>query len=181
MPPARIRTIKPELLRHEVLYELERKTRLPLRIAWAGLFCVADREGRFEWKPKVLKLDVLPHDRVDFEKVLQAFAAAGFIIQYVRADDEERRLYGWIPTFWKHQVINHREGPSKLPDPTIGCKGVGASEKRFERAIKEETDRRRIPVIPEAEDDVEGAQLKLEKARAKAAIRDSLGRANGRA
>ena len=47
---ARIRTIKPEFFRHEALYEAEHETGLPLRVAYAGLWTAADREGRFQWK-----------------------------------------------------------------------------------------------------------------------------------
>ena len=57
---ARIRTIKPEFFRHEALFEAEQATGLPLRVAYAGLFTAADREGRFKWSPRSLKLDCLP-------------------------------------------------------------------------------------------------------------------------
>ena len=63
---ARIRTVKPSLFRNEELFNSEKETGLPLRIAFAGLFTAADRDGRFAWKPKELKLDCLPHDDVDF-------------------------------------------------------------------------------------------------------------------
>ena len=52
---ARIRTIKPEFFRHLELYELERDSGLPIRIAFAGLFTVCDREGVFRWKAHELK------------------------------------------------------------------------------------------------------------------------------
>ena len=79
---SRIRTIKPEFFRHEALYEAERETGLPLRVAFAGLWTVADREGRFHWRPRALKLDCLPYDEVDFSRVLDALATRGFIVQY---------------------------------------------------------------------------------------------------
>ena len=56
---ARIRTIKPEFFRHEALFEAEHRAGLPLRLAFAGLWTAADREGRFKWRPRQLKLDVL--------------------------------------------------------------------------------------------------------------------------
>jgi len=108
---ARIRTVKPEFFRHEGLFETEKSTKLPLRIAFAGLWTVADREGRFKWKPRAIKLDCLPFDDVDFEAVLEALHSHGFIKKY--EIDEE--LYGWIPGFSKHQVINVREAKSLLP------------------------------------------------------------------
>ena len=63
---ARIRTVKPDLFRHEALYELEIETGLPIRFSFAGLFTTCDRRGRFKWKPRQLKLDVLPYDNLDF-------------------------------------------------------------------------------------------------------------------
>jgi hypothetical protein len=43
----RIRTIKPEFFSHEALFDGERETGLPLRLAFIGLLCQCDREGRF--------------------------------------------------------------------------------------------------------------------------------------
>jgi hypothetical protein len=110
---ARIRTIKPEFFRHADLYEAERETGLPLRIAFAGLWTAADRDGRFKWKPRELKLDCLPHDEVDFSRVLDALTTRGWLVRYAVEGVE----YGAIPTWGTHQIINNRETPSKLPAP----------------------------------------------------------------
>lgn len=110
---SRIRAIKPEFFRHEALYEAERETRIPLRLAFAGLWTVADREGRFRWRPRQLKLDCLPYDEVDFSRVLDALMTRGFIVKY----ESEGEYYGWIPTFKDHQIVNPRERQSVLPDP----------------------------------------------------------------
>ena len=99
---ARIRTIKPEFFRHESLYEAERETELPLRIAFAGIWSAADREGRFRWSPRQLKLDCLPYDELDFSRVLDALATRGFIVKYA-VDGKE---YGHVPSWSKHQIIN---------------------------------------------------------------------------
>jgi len=108
---ARIRTIKPELAAHEDLFDLELQTGLPIRFAWCMLFTVADREGRFAWRPRTLKAQILPHDEIDFSRVLDAWVTRAFIVKY-RVKSE---WFGWIPTFTKHQVINNRESPSDLP------------------------------------------------------------------
>lgn len=110
---ARIRTIKPEFFRHEALYEAERETGLPLRIAFAGLWTAADREGRFRWAPRQLKLDCLPYDDADFSRVLDALMTRGFIVKYA----VDSKYYGHIPSWKQHQVINNREKPSDLPSP----------------------------------------------------------------
>lgn len=108
---ARIRTVKPELFRHEALFEAEIKNKLPLRLSYIGLFTACDREGRFKWKPKTLKLDVLPYDDVDFLRVLDALVTHGFIVKYEFEGDQ----FGCIPTWSQHQVINNRESTSLLP------------------------------------------------------------------
>lgn len=110
---ARIRTVKPELFKHEDLYDLEASTGLPIRVAFIGLFTCCDKQGRFKWRPRTLKLDVLPHDEVDFSRVLDALGTRGFVRKY-EVDGEE---YGVIPTFSKHQVINNRESESEIPEP----------------------------------------------------------------
>jgi len=110
---ARIRTIKPSFFRHETLFETEQSTRLPLRLAFVGLWTAADREGRFRWAPRALKLDCLPYDEVDFSRVLDALATRGLIVKYAVNGTE----YGHIPSWQKHQVINNREMASDLPEP----------------------------------------------------------------
>jgi hypothetical protein len=110
----RIRTVKPELFKHEDLYDLEKESGLPVRIAFVGLFTCCDREGRFKWRPRTLKLDVLPHDELDFSRVLDALWSRGLIAKYAINGEE----YGLIPTFNKHQVINNKESASEIPAPT---------------------------------------------------------------
>lgn len=109
----RQRHISPGFFTHPALYEHEARTGLPLRVAYAGLWCHADREGRFEWKPPVLKLGILPFDGVDFDRVLLALAEAEFIVRY----EVDGRIYGMIPTFLRHQHPHAKEAPSKLPAP----------------------------------------------------------------
>ncbi len=57
---ARIRTIKPEFFLHDELFELEKETGLPVRLAFIGLWTQCDREGRFKWRPLRLKAAILP-------------------------------------------------------------------------------------------------------------------------
>jgi hypothetical protein len=110
---ARIRTIKPEFFRHEVLFEAEKASKLPLRLAFAGLFTAADRQGRFKWQPRVLKLDVLPFDDIDFSEVLDALAERGFVLKY----ELDGEFFGHIPSWCRHQHINQREAESEIPAP----------------------------------------------------------------
>lgn len=110
---ARIRTIKPELFKHESLFDLEARTGLPVRLAFMGLFTCCDREGRFKWRPRALKVDVMPYDDVDFSAVLDAMESGGFVTRYV-VDGES---FGYIPSFSRHQNINLREAASTIPAP----------------------------------------------------------------
>ena len=132
----RIRTIKPEFYLHEGLFELEQESGLPVRLAFTGLWCVADREGRFKWNPRKIGVQVMPYDQIDFSRVLDALATRGFILKYV-CDSVE---YGCIPSFKRHQVINNRERPSELPEP-LESRVIDASvtrEPRVDHAGKAE-------------------------------------------
>lgn len=120
---ARIRTIKPELFRHELLFEAEKETCLPLRLAFAALLTCADKAGRFQWRPRALKLDCLPYDDIDFSRVLDALVTRGFLVRYASVAGE----YGCFPTWRRHQVINNKERESELPDP-VDCEAVIPSE-----------------------------------------------------
>lgn len=109
----RIRTIKPEFYRHHDLFLAEKESGLPIRVSFSGLWLCADKEGRFKWKPTELKLDILPYDELDFNKVLNCLVDKGFIIKYT-VDNKE---YGCIPTFKEHQRITgtEKQYDSKLP------------------------------------------------------------------
>ena len=106
--------IKPAFFKHRELYDAERASGLPLRIAFAGLWTVADREGRFKWKSD-LKPDILPYDDVDMRDVLNALERDGFVVRYV-VDGKD---YGYIPTFKDHQTFHKTERPSTLPSPSL--------------------------------------------------------------
>lgn len=109
----RIRTIKPEFFKHDGFFDAEQETGLPLRLAFAGLWTCCDREGRFEWKTRALKVDILPYDDVDFSRVLDALVTRGFVVKYRTGE----RAYGVVPRFLQHQSPNNREAPSRLPPP----------------------------------------------------------------
>lgn len=129
----RIRTIKPEFFLHEDLFTAEKETKMPLRLAFAGLWCAADREGRFKWEPRRLGIQILPYDEVDFSRVLDALATRGFIVSYASTTG----VFGFIPSFLRHQVINNRERSSDLPDP-LECTQNECIDASFTRDPREE-------------------------------------------
>jgi hypothetical protein len=110
---SRIRTVKPELFRHELLDAITQSSGLPIGFCFIGLFTCADREGRFRWKPKQLKLDVLPYSELDFEVILNVLVSNKFLTKYT-VDGEE---YACFTNWHKHQIINNRERASELPPP----------------------------------------------------------------
>lgn len=120
---SRIRSIKPEFFKHECLFDAEQESGLPLRLAFAGLWTCCDREGRFEWRPRALKTDILPYDDVDFSRVLDALATRGFVVRYAHGGRE----YGFVPGFSRHQVVNNRESASILPAPPQDTDSIGNS------------------------------------------------------
>lgn len=110
---ARARVVHPNFFLNEQLVAAEQATGLPLRLAYVGLWTQADRMGRFEWRPTVLKLAILPWDACDFAAVLEALEAAGFITSWAVED----RRYGHIPTWARWQRPHPREAPSRIPPP----------------------------------------------------------------
>src|SRR5215469_6468299 len=110
----RIRTIKPEFFTHEGLFDLEKESGLPCRLAFAGLWTCCDRAGRFKWRPRQLKISILPYDDVDFSRVLDALATRGFLVRYACGTRE----FGYIPSWKEHQFVNNKEPASLLPEPS---------------------------------------------------------------
>ena len=110
---ARIRTVKPSFFKHGELYDAEIEFGLPLRVAYAGLWTIADREGRFKYKPRDIKVDVLPYDDVNMQQVLEALEAKSFIQTY----EANGQKYAYIPAFKQHQHVNKNEAQSTIPEP----------------------------------------------------------------
>jgi hypothetical protein len=114
---ARIRTIKPEFFRHELLQDLEAQNpkSYPM-LVFAGLITQADKNGAFLWRPRYLKLDILPFLAFDIDQSLRVLADAGLIGRY-SVDGQE---YGIVLNFRKHQRISGTElkDPPKHPEPT---------------------------------------------------------------
>lgn len=113
---ARIRTVKPEFFIHEELQDLERDhAELKPMLVFAGLWGHCDRLGRFEWKPRTLKLGILPFLDFDLGASLLLLWEAGIIKKY----ESGGKAYGFIPSFDEHQRINGKEAqaPAKYPEP----------------------------------------------------------------
>lgn len=106
---ARSRNIKPGFFKNADLVDLPAFTRL----LFAGLWCLADREGRLEDRPKQIKIELLPADNCDVEEMLVSLAVRGFIERY----EVDGQKYINLPNFHKHQKPHFKEVPSTLPPP----------------------------------------------------------------
>lgn len=113
---SRKRLVSPQFFTHSGLFDAEHDSGLPLRLAFAGLWTACDRRGIFEWKPRVLKLQILPYDTVDFDAILGALRGAGFVEYYVVGGKE----FGRIPSFDRWQTFHKNEKPSDAPSPPVG-------------------------------------------------------------
>ena len=103
----RARNIKPGFFENEKLAELPPLT----RILYIGLWCYADREGRFEWRPKRIKAVILPYDDCNIEEMLMSLHVMTFIDMY----ETPSGTIGLIPKFKEHQNPHPHEARSRLP------------------------------------------------------------------
>jgi uncharacterized phage protein (TIGR02220 family) len=103
---ARIRTVKPEFFRDEDLQDLEAKHpgSYPM-LVYAGLWGHCDKNGVFEWRPRTLKLDILPFLTFDMVQTLAILSDGKFISSWMVGED----TYGFIPKFTEHQRISGKE------------------------------------------------------------------------
>lgn len=106
----RARNIKPGFFNDEELLELPPLTRL----LFAGLWCLADREGRLPDKPKRIKIEVLPCDDCDVDAALESLHKCGRILRY----EADGHRYIQVENFLKHQKPHPKEVPSTIPTPT---------------------------------------------------------------
>jgi hypothetical protein len=106
---ARIRSIKPEFFLDEELAEVSMETRL----AFIGLWTLADKKGRLEDRPKRIKAELFPYEEANVEKSIRDLDEAGFIQRY----EVNGRPYLQIRNFEKHQRPHPKEGESEIPEP----------------------------------------------------------------
>lgn len=109
---ARSRNIKPGFFTNEDLVELDFATRL----LFAGLWTVADKEGRLQDRPKKIKIDVFPADNLDIDAMLQSLHDNKFIVRYIVESAKFIQINNWS----KHQNPHHTEKASEIP----GINGV---------------------------------------------------------
>ena len=109
----RIRYLKPEFFKDEILAQLSFEARL----TFAGLWCMADKAGRLEDCPSRIKAELFSSDlskinqTIEVESVLDQLSKKPFIKRYM----VDGKKYIEIINFLKHQNIHRNEKESKLP------------------------------------------------------------------
>lgn len=104
----RARNIKPAFFKNEQLAELPPEARL----LFIGLWCMADREGLLEDRPKRIKMEIFPADSFDCEPLLAGLADEGLILRH----EIDGASLIEIPRFKGHQRPHHTEKESVWRD-----------------------------------------------------------------
>lgn len=102
----RARNIKPGFFKNEDLAECS----FAARLCFAGLWTLADREGRLEDRPKRVKAELFAFDTVDVEPLLAELADHGFILRY----EVEGHRYIQVIKFAAHQSPHYSEKASVI-------------------------------------------------------------------
>ena len=108
---ARARNIKPGFFKNEDLAECSPWARL----CFAGLWTLADREGRLEDRPKRIKGELFAYDTVEVAPLLVELQDFGFIERYRNSDGS----FIQISKFLEHQTPHYSEKPSVIKPPNF--------------------------------------------------------------
>jgi len=127
---ARARNIKPGFFLNDLLAEIE-----PLgRLLFAGLWTIADREGRLEDRPKKIKAAVLPYDDCDVDHLLNELSKRDFIIRYEVNGEKYIQIVKWE----KHQNPHYKEVKSEIPPYINHNENVNQTKKKVTTKAKKQ-------------------------------------------
>jgi hypothetical protein len=123
---ARSRNIKPGFFLNDLLAEID-----PLgRLLFAGLWTIADREGRIEDRSKRIKAEILPYDNCNVIELLDELNQRKFIMRYQVDGEKYIQIINWD----KHQNPHVKEKSSTIPAPYLS----GASIVQAQQADEDE-------------------------------------------
>lgn len=105
----RARNIKPGFFKNEILGQADPL----LSLAFQGLWCLADREGRLENRPLRIKAEVFPY-RYDLD--IHRYLTELSRLDFIRVYEVDGKSYIEIINFKKHQSPHHTEKDSELPE-----------------------------------------------------------------
>ncbi len=108
---ARSRNIKPGFFTNDELAECSPYARL----LFAGLWTIADKEGRLDDRTKKIKALVLPFDTVDCDELLTQLHAKNFITRYLVEGSGYIQINNWK----KHQNPHCKESASDIPEQVM--------------------------------------------------------------
>lgn len=115
----RARNIKPALFKNEVLGEADPL----LTILFEGLWCMADREGKLEDRPKRIKAEIFPYRELPGINGEEP-GINGYLTELQRLGFLDRYSVGEVAiikvlNFEKHQSPHKTEKASELPDKPL--------------------------------------------------------------
>lgn len=142
---ARARNIKPGFFDNEILGELPALTRL----LFIGLWCLADREGRLQDRPKRIKKALLGYDDVtaeDVDQMLQQLSDNNFITRYIVGEEQ----YIQITNFLKHQNPHCKEQASVIPGPDESLENTEKDKNTVHAQCKHDTETVVAGLIPDS-------------------------------
>lgn len=108
----RARNIKPGFFRNEHLADLPHAA----RILFIGLWCLADRRGMVEHRPRKIAAEIFPYEpevAITVNSLLDNLESAGFVRRVTDGLNE----YVHIVHFLRHQTPHKTERESGLPHP----------------------------------------------------------------
>ena len=108
MPASRV--LKMQYYLNEEIAELSVRARLAL----PGLWCLADRDGRLEDRPKKIKAQLFPYESADMEKLLSEMD--GKVIHRYEVDG---KCFIQILNWEKHAKVHPKEKSFQFPSPEI--------------------------------------------------------------
>jgi len=104
---ARIRTIKPDFWTDEEVVELD-----PLdRLLFIGLWNFCDDQGFIDYRPKKIKMQVLPADDADIPEAMERLRRASLVVAYDAPTGVVIHIRNWA----KHQRISNPSKERYLP------------------------------------------------------------------
>lgn len=142
----RSRNIKPGLFKNELLGEYD-----PLAtILFSGLWCLADKEGRLEDRPKRIKIEIFPYRDVDVSKLLDWLMDESFITRYQVKGEKYIQIMKWR----KHQSPHHKEIESEIPsvDKADKKQADGQAQSKHEPSMNHDQTKESAssPLIPDS-------------------------------
>lgn len=128
----RARNIKPGFFKNEDISECSPSARL----LFIGLWMLADREGRLEYRPKRWKGELFPYENTDTQALFSELEAVGGLVVKYEVNGSH---YVWIPHFLSHQKPHQNESASTIPPYTCDHGANGLGPKNEVGATKDES------------------------------------------